>query len=76
MSFCEVYGLQTPAPSQQPLGQLAAVQRHWPLWQTWPTAHALVVPHLQAPLAQLSAVVLLQVVQVPPAVPQLAALFR
>lgn len=32
-----------PVPSQQPPGQLAALQRHWPLTHIWPAPH--VLPH-------------------------------
>lgn len=71
-----MYGLHSPEPSQQPLGQLVAVQRHMPLWQTWPAPQAAPLPHLHAPLAQLSAVVVLQLLQVPPAVPQFIWLLR
>jgi hypothetical protein len=56
--------------SQQPLGQLVAVQTQAPLTQAWPAAQAEpVLPQTHAPLAQVSAVVP-QVRQAPPLVPQ------
>jgi hypothetical protein len=40
-----------PGP-QQPVGQLAGVQTQVPAEQTWPTAQAAPLPHLQAPVTQ------------------------
>jgi hypothetical protein len=43
-------------PTQQPLAQEAAVQRHWPPTHSVPAPHGALLPHRQAPAAQRSAV--------------------
>jgi hypothetical protein len=57
---------------QQPFGQLVASHTHAPLTHAWPAAHAAPVPHTQAPLAQVSAVVP-QATHAAPETPQLPA---
>jgi len=67
-----VVGLMQALPLQQPPAQLAAVQTQLPATHARPAAHALFVPHLQAPPVQRLAEVALQVVHAAPPVPQLA----
>ena len=57
-------------PWQQAFGQLVASQVQAPFTQCWPAAQGAPVPHLQAPLVQLSAV-MPQATQARPEVPQL-----
>jgi hypothetical protein len=42
-------------PLQQPLGQLVAVQRHWPSTHSWPSPHGGLVPHRHWPLVHAGA---------------------
>jgi hypothetical protein len=63
--------MHTPA-LQQPVGQLVASQTQAPPEQRCPAAHALFVPHLQAPVVQRSPVVP-QLVQAPPVIPHWVA---
>jgi hypothetical protein len=63
-------GVMQTLPEQQPLGQLALLHTQAPPWQRWPAEHAGLVPHVQAPLVQLSARVTLQATQAAPFVPQ------
>jgi len=65
-------GWQT-SPAQHPVGQLAALQTHEPPTHCWPAPQAAFAPHLQLPPAQLSAVVVLQALQVAPAFPHCSA---
>jgi hypothetical protein len=72
----EVYAMQLPLLSQQPLGQVVALQTvtQAPLWQVWPLGQAEpVAPQTQLPLLQVSAV-LSQVRQTNPLVPHAARL--
>jgi hypothetical protein len=65
----EKYAIQFPLLSQQPLGQVVALQTQAPFTQAWPAAQAApVVPQTHAPLVQLSAV-LLHVTQTSPLEP-------
>jgi hypothetical protein len=52
--------------SQQPVGHDRDVQTHWPPTHCRPLPQAAFVPHLQTPLAQLSAVKGSQALQTPP----------
>jgi len=45
---------QVPLLSQQPLGQDVALQTQAPFWQTWPIAHSVEPPHVQAPAVHAS----------------------
>jgi hypothetical protein len=56
-------------PVQQPVEHEVASHTHAPPTQRWPTPHAAPAPHWQPPAAQLSARVVSQVAQPPPAVP-------
>jgi hypothetical protein len=59
-------------PLQQPFGQEAGLQTHVPpSAHAWPVAHADPVPQRHAPVAQLFAVVALQLAQTAPPLPQL-----
>ncbi len=65
---------QVAALSQQPLGQLVALQTHLPAEQRWPAAHAGPVPQAQVPpAAQPSARVASQPTQAAPPLPQVAS---
>jgi hypothetical protein len=66
----EKYAMQLPLPSQQPLGQLVALQTQAPFTHAWPLGQtAPVVPQVHWPLLQVSAVIP-QVRQAKPLVPQ------
>jgi hypothetical protein len=59
------------APVQQPLHELV-LQTQLPLTHCWPAAQGPLLPHLQPPLVQLSALMELQATQFTPPVPQVA----
>lgn len=62
-----VPGLTQVLPLQQPVGQVDALQTHWPFMHSWPAPQGALLPHLHVPLLlQVSAEVLEQVVQVLP----------
>jgi hypothetical protein len=63
-------GVVQTFPLQQPFGQEVESQRHWPPAQNCPLPHSGPVPHMQIPAVQLSALVMSQVLQVAPALPQ------
>jgi hypothetical protein len=60
--------------SQQPPGQLAALQTQVPPTQRWPAPQAALVPHLQTPATQTSVDPVWQEEQTAPLVPQEVAL--
>jgi hypothetical protein len=63
-------GVLQVLPAQQPVAHDVASHTQAPPTQRWPTLHAAPTPHWQPPAAQLSARVVSQVAQPPPAVPQ------
>jgi len=59
-------------PLQHPLGQEVASQTQAPPRHRWPAPQGEAAPHLQAPFAQVSALVASQEEQAPPPIPQVA----
>jgi hypothetical protein len=67
-----VVGETQTLPAQQPVGQLEELQTQLPPTHSWPGAQALLPPHLQTPVAQVSVVAVVQLTQELPLVPQVA----
>lgn len=67
----EVVIVQVPSAPQQPVGQDAELQTHWPPSHCWPGWHAPLMPQLHDPLVHPSATNAVHETQAAPPVPQL-----